>query len=334
MKKRIPITLLFVFVIMSSQTRAQGLIAVQNGNSPKFFQQVDDAITNSADGDTIYIPGGTWNIGQQINKRLHLIGVGYHPDSTKVTFPTTLNGIVTLAAGADDASFTGIYLKSGLISLEGINSITVSRCRISEHLSFSTFDANFSFNENIIECTIYGNSTNESATNFSFLNNIISSSFYTDGVFPPFINSSIKNNIFYGSPYTQYSLFENNIFMNSAYFSMVTNSSAKNNLFVLENPFQYAPTDGFYNNIVAQDQNSIFINITGAIYTNDYHLQATCPGKNAGTDGTDIGIYGGIYPWKAGSVPANPHFQSLKISPTTDTNGNINVKIKVAAQDH
>ncbi len=333
MKKIIFITLLCVFVILFSQAKAQSLIAVQNGSAPKFFQQVDDAITNSTDGDTIYIPGGSWNIGVPINKRLHLIGVGHHPDSTKVTFPTTIIGEVTLATGASNGSLTGILIKDGFNSSNAtISSYSVSRCRISI-LQFSSKNSNFMFVENILEQNI-SSSGPESASNFSFLNNFIG---YLNGVYFP-NNSIYKNNIFsYSSWYgysSQYSLFENNIFFSNI-ISSILNSTFKNNLFVPQVVFPNGTNVGS-NNIVNQELTTIFVNQEGSTfnYTHDYHLQSTCPGKNAGTDGTDIGIYGGIYPWKAGSVPANPHFQSLKISPTTDTNGNLNVKIKVAAQDH
>jgi len=67
---------------------------------------------------------------------------------------------------------------------------------------------------------------------------------------------------------------------------------------------------------------------------NDYHLKADSPGKNAGKDGTDIGIYGGSYPWKEGSLPFNPHYQKIQVAPKTDNQGNLNVNIMVKAQDH
>jgi hypothetical protein len=33
------------------------------------------------------------------------------------------------------------------------------------------------------------------------------------------------------------------------------------------------------------------------VWEKDFHLKSDSPGKNAGTDGTDIGIFGGAYPW-------------------------------------
>ena len=70
-----------------------------------------------------------------------------------------------------------------------------------------------------------------------------------------------------------------------------------------------------------------------SIYTYNLHLRPNSPLHNAGTDGTDIGIYGGLFPWKEGSVPFNPHIQTKTIGNITDGNGNLQINIKVKAQD-
>ena len=68
------------------------------------------------------------------------------------------------------------------------------------------------------------------------------------------------------------------------------------------------------------------------VFHNNYRLKSTSLGHNAGTDGTDIGIYGGVFPWKDGSMPSNPHIISKTIPGTTDASGNLNVNIKVEAE--
>ena len=276
-----------------------------------------------------------------------MIGVGHHPDSTKVTFPTTLLGNINLVAGASNGSITGIYLQGGMMTAADsrVNYYTLSRCRIAD-IYLNAQNSNFTYIENIIEGRIASSiGGNSSAKNCSFFNNIVSA-FFRESF--PFTNSILKNNIFlsqsqcyYGCYYPiagQYLLLENNIFSGSLYYSntlnFVSNSVLKNNIFFEFISFPYATNVGS-NNIVGQSQRSIFVNQTENTfnYANDYHLLPNSPGKNAGTDDTDIGIYGGIYPWKEGSIPSNPHFQSIQIAPKTDANGNLNVKIKVAAQD-
>ena len=330
-------SLIVLLIVSSYSLKAQiNLIAVQHGNTPSFYQQVDDAIVNAQDGDTIYIPGGTWNITQAINKRLHIIGVGHHPDSTIATFPTTLNGNFLLNAGASNGSVKGLIISANiLVPSEQVSFYTVCRCHILMGLYFSQTSNNNTFIENIIEGQIYGNNS----TNFSFFNNIFVS-YYPSASTSEFINSIFKNNIFlisastnYYPIRTQYSLIEDNIFFCDAALYCVSNSLFKNNLFECAWEFPYYTNNG-YNNIINQVKSSIFVNQSGNAfsYSHDYHLQSSCPGKNAGTDGTDIGIYGGQYPWKDGSVPNNPHITISNIGGNTNSNGALPVNIKVSAQ--
>ena len=67
-------------------------------------------------------------------------------------------------------------------------------------------------------------------------------------------------------------------------------------------------------------------------YTQNYHLQA--PLTYIGTDGTQIGIYGTTIPYKEGAVPINPHVQTKTIGTTTSSIGELNINIRVAAQNN
>ncbi len=69
-------------------------------------------------------------------------------------------------------------------------------------------------------------------------------------------------------------------------------------------------------------------------YAYDFSLQATSPGKNAGTDGTDIGIYGGAKPFvdMTGS-PAIPQMKSIQIlNPVIPAGDSLRVIIKANKQ--
>lgn len=345
-KKNCLLFILGSFLLITTTSQAQNLIAVQNGGAPVFFQQVDSAIVHSHDGDTIYIPGGSWILSNPINKRLDIIGVGHNPDSTGITLPTTLIGNLTLIAGSSNGSLMGVYLQ-GMVngSSDPVDSYTVLRCRITGGICSYSSQSNLTFTENIISGQIRSFLANSSATNCSFYNNIICESFIVEP-YMAFTNSTFRNNIFlpqltnwnYLPIVTKYSLVANNIFLSTNGLSVIegiSNSTVKNNLYVTYFSFDNTTNIGS-NNIFYQSRSSIFIIQTGNTfnYTHNYSLQESCPGKGTGTDGTDIGIYGGSFPWKDGSLPLNPHFQSATISPTTDSDGNLNVQFKVAAQDN
>jgi len=315
---------LFLIIVLAgfSNASAQNLITLQSSGVSTFYLKLPDAVTNAQDEDTIYIPGGSFD-DITIAKTLHLIGVGHDPDSTKATLITFLPS-VTFRTGSNGSTLTGI--RTNVLSVgssdDEIKNVIISRCCILS-CDIGTKCSNISFVQNIIS-SVYGNGI---AHDISFNNNKIQS-------LGSFEYCSFRNNIilsiFYYNSVVSISVFENNYLGVPGY---VHNSILYNN--ISYNGFNIESDNAGANNLFNQATGSIFVKDDSSFdYANDYHLIPDCPGKNAGRDGTDIGIYGGAFPWKEGSIPANPHFQSIKINPATDTNGNLNVKIKVAAQDN
>jgi len=325
------VIILFALVAATGSGFAQNLIAVQNGGEPKFYQQVDDAIGNSQDGDTIYIPGGSWYINSPINKRLHIFGVGHHPKETLATARTILN-LVSLNSGASGGTISGCYLNNGMNINETMSSFTIYRCFIPGILSEvkSGVARNFSLIENT-----FGSVTLNGTGNY-ICNNIFTGR-------AGFSESIIKNNNFLyyndfsGALSANDCQIHNNIFYDNR--SNFIRCILYNNINDGVNGIDSHGNQGSGNYLDAVSQQSLFVNYDRLIhsgqdiYNADFHLTSDSPYKNAGTDGTGIGIYGGIYPWKEGSIPFNPHFQQVQVSPKTDANGNLNVNIKVAAQE-
>jgi hypothetical protein len=152
---------------------------------------------------------------------------------------------------------------------------------------------------------------------------IISNNLFINGIgFSYCQSSTITNNIFYYSGVTgaSYSNFSNNIGLGLSTNVLQGSNTGSNNinadpLFL----YLYNTSDHSYN-----DQNK-------------YKLKSTSPGKNAGTDGTDIGIYGGQYPWPASVLtdyihcipPTIPMMQELNIqNSSVPANGTLNFSVK------
>jgi hypothetical protein len=310
-----------IFFLTVIGLNAQNLIAVQNAGTPSFFLKIADAIESAQDGDTIYLPGGSF--GEcTINKRLHLVGVGHHPDSTKATLMTYIPG-VSFDPGSDGSTLTGIRTINLSIgnNIDEIKNLIISRCYIGNCYIYLKC-SNITFVQNIIK-TVGGSDNRD----ISFSNNKI-------GSLGGFEYCSIRNNIILYISYSiTLSVFENN-FIGSTYSSYYLQSNIINNN-ISYSGFDITTQNVGANNLFYQEAGSIFVKEDSDFeYGNDYHLKSGCEGKNAGKDGTDMGIYGGTFPWKEGSLPFNPHYQRINISPTTDNNGNLNVNIKVAAQEH
>jgi hypothetical protein len=336
--KKFTLQFIIFLMLIAGGVNAQNLISIQNGNNPIFYTKLDSAIFHAQNGDTIYLPGGNFTISDTIDKCLHFEGVGHHPDSTTETSRTIISGNkqLILKSGADNGSVTGIYFNypdyyygyPNIQILDSISGYLISRCYITKQL-INFYSNNLTIAENII-VSIYSNGNNTYCTN----NIILGYATINSGV--------IKNNIFTFSDagYAAYALYPgNNIVENNIFkpYSISTNGGASiynNNV------------NGGVNGINGQNQGSgnfldnvelpsIFVNYNPAddIYNADFHLPSNSPYKNAGRDGSDLGIYGGAFPWKPGSVPFNPHLQSVNIPGATDQNGNLNVNIKVSAQD-
>lgn len=339
--------LLVLITKLSISSNAQNLITVQNGTSVSFYTTIPLAISAANNGDTIYIPGGTWNIGSlNINKRLHIFGVGHNPDSAQASSISYISGNFYLTAGASNGSISGLVLKSGGISVnpntEPVLFYTISRNNIEGGIHIGNNCTNWVISENITPTLVGGINSNQKSLNNGVFNNIIYNNIYFFGS-----GNVFKNNLFSNWNYInqqrsiEYSLFENNIilFPSSGPDPIpngdVRNCQFNNNIFVANYAFPMVENLGS-SNIVNQSQSSIFINQSGFTfnYAHDYHLKASSPGKNAGTDGMDIGLYGGLFPWKDGSLPPNPHIQFKSISNTTDQNGNLQINFKVKAQNH
>lgn len=283
-------------------------------------------------------------------KRIHIVGVGYNPNTTNSTNYTYLNGnnypnsSIYLSPGASGGSLIGVLIPVSLYvgNPDGcVTNYKIWRCKISTVASQIDYNWGCSpSNLTIIECII-SSIVFPSASNLCIYNNIL------DGISGIGSGNIVRNNIFLAASYplNAYSAiyssnFENNIFLGSPfviyYSNTFYNNVFNNNIFVENVTFPYPGTTNIgFNNIVNQSQGSIFVNQNGNTfgYDQDYHLQSSCPGKHAGHDGTDIGIYGGLFPWKDGSIPFNPHFDTITITPTTDQSGNLPVNIKVSAQD-
>lgn len=330
---------IFALILCILQASSQAPIVRQNGNTTAFYNSVGAAVTSASNGDTVYIPGGNWDVrGLSINKTLHLFGTGHHPDSSKSSGITYLTGDIEIRH-CSNGSLSGLYIQGNISSLlnDTIVSFSIRRCRFSKTIQFPNYFSLGFISENVFDGPVNGSILGGSgpSTNNGFYNNIFGSCVYSFGT-----GSSFKNNLFLtpvscnsGYDITS-SKFENNIFLAGS-LDFISNSVFNNNLFISNVNFPFGSNLGS-NNITNQAQASVLINQSGTSYnySHNYHLQSTSAGIKAGTDGTDIGIYGGALPWKDGSIPLNPHVQFKNISGSTDQNGNLQINIKVKAQNN
>ncbi|MBX2967280.1 MAG: hypothetical protein KF845_14135 [Cyclobacteriaceae bacterium] len=342
-----------------------------NPNRPAQYENVTDAIAAADHGDTIYVHGSQFTYPDfTINKRLVLIGAGYNSNN-EFNFATRVNWIrVIKDAGLQDASgsvITGFFITNRLgngVSTHSVNDVILFRNRINvislwnEGTGTNGFCNNWHIYNNII-AQISGrwSGSGATATTLTATNTIIQNNIITGQILDFSSNTIIiDHNIFFGSNNLDrlfYTVVTNNIFMRTTGNVMtgtVSFNTFNNNFSILNTISPTAPTDDFAsqsntaaNNIVPGSNPFTDAPSLGAYSdTANYRIAAASQAKDAGTDGTDLGIYGGAFPFPSGGAPGSgydtsplppiPQVTEMNISNTTiqpGTSLNVNVKARV-----
>jgi hypothetical protein len=344
-----------IFVTFCMLTAQATVRTVSNDpTNPAQFNNVQAAINAASAGDTIYVNPSQYTYADfTINKRLVVIGGGYN--SNNQFNLTTVVGYITYYrdAGIFDASgsvICGFRVNNSITGAGGTLSVTNLKIFRNSINSIDTFPAAAS------GWTVYNNlmgpiNGRNTSSNFLIQNNILVgtiSSFNQSSVVIDhnlFINVGAFNDV-------HFAIITNNIMTSSSGTQVMTGNvyqnTFNNNLSLSTNITSSAPTNSFLGgpntgggNMVGIDP--LFINDTDFNNFNgtyNYRLQAGSPGHNAGTDGTDLGIYGGTYPFPSGGAPGSgydtsalppiPQITSVNIQNSSVLPGN-QLKVNVTA---
>ena len=336
----LPVLSLFSFPRLS----AQYIAVVSPAGQTTMCTTFSAAIREAEQGSFIYLPGNRAGLnipaGEKIDKQVHIVGVGYRDDNNPSEGRTLLRGNLHFVTGADGSSVTGVSLEGNiLIGDTGLGRIgsVVNNLFIHRNL-FNSIIRNYDSNKDSLACSglviaenvIYGK-IDLWCPNVDILNNIISNGLNDD--FYNIKGGNILNNIFPG---------------NRADFNYCSQLNVSNNIFPNEYSLYSSSFSNFSNNIICKEGEGKdnYWNITrdklfkkwegnsGYHTTDDYRLKDNSVGKNGGTDGTDVGIYGGRFPWKDGALPYNPHVNSAVISGMAAPDGTIQLKVNVTTDGY
>jgi len=351
--KKIIIFLIFV-VCAIINLPAQQKFNVQNGTKTEFYDDLETAIQKAVSGDTIYLPGQVIQVQNDlvINKKLALIGAGCDVDSIGGLQTTEIKNVngdyinINFRNGSSGSLFTGCIvgtiqfgnMDEFNVAQQNIQNVTIWRNKLAGYgyialgLSFTNNQVKqIVISENIIafngssfmailgygasDCIINNNLCYGigDLKNSRVYNNVIKSTMYSNSV--SYLTECIVENNFISSGDIgggcSNSIFNNNAFTGSATFPNGSNTGS-NNLVNVETIRTFVVND------LSLPKNLV--------------IRSDSPCKNAGTDGTDIGIFGGPAPYKVGAVPFIPHFDRAIISGQTDKDGNLKVDMQVSAQ--
>lgn len=348
MKNRISLFLLGMGLLAGPLKAQPPRIVVQGTGAPQVFSTINAAIAAAQPNDKVYLSGGTHSSSVElvIDKPLHFIGAGIHPDSTAVTGITQLttsSGDIVITTTAGGSTFTGLVLSAagGQIyygsssANDDPSDIVFTRCQFNTNPNMGRDNLGTgptTFIECVFKVHINGNDkggtfdrcifdfqTGTSSAINSFLPlEVDHCVFLGVQAFRNSPSAQLRNSI---SVYPSAAVYQSNgstvsncIFTGATLFSNATGTS-------LNNQFSVSPT-------------SIFVNESDSEYqfSDDLHMAPGSPGIGAAIDGTDAGIYGGPTPYKPGNVPYNPHVSGASIANSTNGNSQLPVNITVIAQ--
>lgn len=332
------LSLLFFLGLFSYLSAQTEIIALHHNGTPSYHTELDSAFFYAIPGDTMYLPGGDFfpDGGQwDIDKEIHIFGVGYRSDSSAATGPTRIIGKVNFDVGSDGSSMHGLQVTTWLRISSTVEKVTLSRLSISEYfegfgskcvikecLVFATFFPNDCLNMNggsdnqFFNCVFYGGVHRSNGNRFD---NCI---FQLNGE---------------GLSLSTYSIFTNSIFVTS-----IGSTFNTSNLTFDHCLFSASSSIGGSPNVLGSVENvnmsDVVVDFSNAnIISNDYHLKTPAPGNsnpavNSGNLEQDCGVYDGLFPLKDNRHPSHPRIKFKNIAPYTDANGNLQIEVTVEAQ--
>jgi hypothetical protein len=293
------------------------------------------AYNAAAVNDTIQFYPGSYQLNSY-DKKLFLVGNGYLLTGTGsntglniITGSTDLQIIpVASSTGSDGTVLAGfssgvVYLIDGQtltnITITRCNSadfaggssgtITLTNCKITECYAATPYLANGSANANL------------TATNFRIENCVLNGS--TISAINP-ASTIFINNCYLSTP--QFN--NNNVVVQNCIFAGTSNTFGTANSIFNNNIFEgqgtVNGTGNQFNVNISQAGANVLVGFpTQGPYSDDarYQLTATSPAKGAGVGGVDIGIFGGVNPYRLSGIPAIPSIYRLDAAtPNATTN--------------
>lgn len=326
---------LLVAVMVAATASARSWRINNDATKMANFTSINAAMssTDVVAGDTLYLdPGCSITSNQTVSKRVTIIGTGY----TGVTLPHRLATIsATLYLTAENIKLMSISSSSSVYIRR--NNITIERCKFSAiNSNSSSYTSQYTTIRNCYVGTIDGAGTTSTASAFwTIENNIITS---TNTCIQDLYNATIRNNLILNTSTSSGDVYYYRCLSN------LTNCQIVNNIIIKTtgpaNALSGVDVTQLNNNVISSntrpEYNKANVTTTGAVYTGDvqsYVLTDDSPAKGYGQDGTDCGIFGGLYPYVKGGLPyGHPYYENFVIS-SLPVDGKINVSLKIKMQD-
>ena len=354
------IFLLFIILPFLSQATVWRVNGKANVDAE--FSTIQEAVDNASSGDTIYVEPlseGQAYAGATIDKTLFLYGTGYYleeNDSNQYALNESIINPIRFNPGSEGSLLSG-FVTTGTLNIPGVGSghiilnaccITVENCNYpvsstsntSFLLLFSNADnciiRNCHYVAGRVEVQPLPSDTSEPGVTGTIIFNSI-----FEAVNGRSASSVTIGDLTVDHCTVRYAIGVENIparaknttFINSVISSSSISPVCSSGCTFINTMGQEAIFNGSQVDIVLSDFEDDFIPSLNEHPELRYSLSEVSAGKNAATDGTDCGLFGGPTPYRLSGIPEIPAIFQLVV----DTQGNANsqtLDVNLKAKSH
>lgn len=332
MKKLLSLLIVILFVL-TSQAKVWRVNNIEAMNAD--YTSFVAAQANVSSNDTLYFEGSTVSYGDiTLTKPLVIIGTGYFLKENPQTQSSPLTatfGKVNFNSGSSGSELIGAVVTSKITI--SVSDIIVTRCLInSGSINLNSRDSsigNILILKNYITTTL--GTTILCSDTYPIYNLLISNNYIKSGNYDMCLSfgkntsAEIKNNTMRGNVSVSNSRISNNILIggninnseNNYYYNNICNGT------------QFPAGNGNQHSV---NMTGVFVGSTGNSTDGQWQLKKYSPALNAGSDGSDCGMFGGSSPYVLSGLPSIPSIYEIIVPTTGDNINGMNVTIK--AKNH
>ena len=341
----------FCFVVQVSAQSSVIATLFHDGDIKTFYGTgaLRSAHAAAVHGDVNTLSSGSFT-ATDITKAVTLRGAGMEYDSVSVTEPTIISGDFSIQIASDSTLqnnnlvMEGIYHNAdGVITVKGsLRNPQFVKCRLYEIMcSTSTGTYGYMNYANFINCVIANNVYYYSNSSGTFVNCYVSDVDYYSTNSNTYNSCEFQNCVIMDDYIKG---IENSVFRNcflyvsgsyTGYNNLNTTSSAYNCVGWAANSDKIFFNQSNTTNTQVSSLSDVFKTWTGSSLANfkteRLELTDAAKTKYLGSDGTQIGIYGGSIPFDP--RPSNPQITKLNVASKSTADGKLSVDIEVKAAE-
>ena len=335
--------LIFSFFFLTLALNATIITVDNNYPSMGNFTTLQAAHDAAVNGDSILaFPSDYAYQAITVTKDLTFLGNGFRAQNGIKT--ARINGTMVFNLGSNNSELTGFDCYGRELSVViDANNITIQRCFLRQ-ITINANHLGTHLLQNFFDSDIYEGWTilvlqgNQITIENNLIKNTTYASIYTTSgcvKFEENVDGLVANNVINAGNVIGYDI--GWIF---AIWSANANYTVKNNIILsgkcegngnryFNNMHSYSFLPGGNGNLTNVNMNTVFVN-----YQQDnYHLKTGSPALGSGFNNTDMGMYGGDFPFIDGGYPDLPAIYYINVPSKASKQGGVNVTIKAKSKN-